>query len=75
MHAIDSQIFTDSRNISSESESPSNEKVFSVENAFQDDIGFQNNPDYPLQSKAKGYRKIVPKKLTLIRLSKNCGSR
>ena len=64
MHATDSQIVTDSRHISSGTESPSNEKVFSVENAFQDDIGFQNNPDYPIQSKAKGYRKIVPKKLS-----------
>ena len=70
-----SQVLNDSR-ISSESENSStNENVFSVENAFQDDIGFQNNPDYPIQSKAKGYRNIVPKKLTLIRLTKTCNSR
>ena len=55
---------------SEEAENFSNEHAFSVENAFQDDLGLQDNPDYPIESFSNAYRNI----LSNATLCKRCSS-
>jgi len=62
---VDSSSNDDSQNIS-------NENAFSVENAFHDDIGFQDNPDYIIQSYGKGYKSIALRNRSIIKLCKTC---
>ena len=55
---------------SEDAENFSNKNAFSIENAFQDDIGLQDNPDYPIESFAKAYRNIPSK----VSLCKSCSN-